>query len=245
MSEVPPTLARRSLLIGAALIGTGVAAFAATPRRVEQDFSSEDLSQLFPAGIGPWVGASAGLDVVPDVDNPKQEQIFSRIYSAYGMRPMMLVVSYHGPETSDIKAHPPEICYAASGFAIDDLQPVDIDLGPARVIPGQAFTGRRGARVEQVLYVTRVGRYFPRGLVQERQAVLKEALAGVRADGVVFRVSVINPSLKASLPRLEAFARVFLEGSGRAGREAILGPGTLSAAPILKGPLTVNDKIFP
>jgi EpsI family protein len=231
------------MIMGGALLFTGVAAFAATPRKVDQDFSRDDLGRLFPESISPWVGASAGLDVVPDIDNPKREQIFSRIYSAYGLAPITVVVSYHGPGTSDIKAHPAEVCYAACGFTIENLQAVDIDLGAARPVEAQAFTGRRQGRVEQVLYLTRVGRFFPRGMVEERRVVLDEALKGVRADGAVFRISVIDPSLASALPRLEQFARVFLQGSGASGRTAILGPGLLGSRPILKGPMQAGDSV--
>ncbi len=230
-------LSRRAVIIGGGLAATAAGAYVVTPRRVYQDLSHLDLTRLFPSSLGPWSGAPAGLDVVPDVDGLRQEQIFSRIYSAFGHTPVMLVVSYHGPSTSDIKAHPPEVCYAASGFAIENLQPVDLDLGAPQPVQAQAFTGRRAERIEQVLYVTRVGRYFPRGITEERRAVLREAAQGVVADGVVFRLSSIEPSLGRAIPALAAFAQTFVQGAGAEGRAAILGPGLVRAGPVLKGPL--------
>lgn len=216
---------RRRLLVGGAAIGIAGAAFAAEPRRMVVDFTRTPLAELVPLKAGPWEGAE-DPNVVPDrIDNSiDRGQTISRIYAGVGLQPVMLVASYHGPASPELKVHRPETCYTVAGFACETPRPAAIALGRSTSVPSVLFTARREARVETVLYWTRVGRRFPQSLTRQRMDFLVQALHGVRADGLLLRISAIGDDPQQSRKLLEAFAASMVADASAAGRQLLLGP---------------------
>ena len=216
---------RRQLLVGGGALAIAGAAFAAEPRRSVVDFSHAKLGGLVPLTIGPWSGAD-DADVVPEqVDGSIDHgQIVSRSYEGAGVSPVMLVVSYHGPQSPDLKVHRPETCYAVAGFAGGRPRPIDVVVTPSSRVPSVLFTARREQRVETVLYWTRVGNRFPQSLGVQRLDFFREALHGARADGLLVRASVIGPDPTASAAVLQSFAGALVAAASPSGRKLLLGP---------------------
>ena len=216
---------RRQVLVGAAALATAGAALAAEPRRVLGDFSRSSLDELIPLDFNGWRG-SADPDVVPESVDASVDhgRTLSRRYLGEGEAPVMLVVSYHGSASPDLKVHRPETCYAVAGFEGAHPAPLALTIAPGKTVPSVAFSARREDRAETVLYWTRVGARFPQTLTGQRFDFLREALRGVRADGLLMRASVIGADRGASLTTLQRFAAAMVYAAPVKGRELLLGP---------------------
>ena len=215
---------RRQVLVGAAALATAGAALAAEPRRVLGDFNLVSLDGLIPLGFGGWQGI-VDPDVVPEsVDaSVDHARTLTRRYVGEEREPVMLVVSYHGSESPDLKVHRPETCYAVAGFEGARPAPIGLVIAPGRTVPSVVFSARREDRIETVLYWTRVGARFPQTLSGQRFDFFAEALRGVRADGLLVRTSVIAADKAASLKTLRRFAAAMVHAAPPKGRELLLG----------------------
>ena len=216
---------RRQILVGGGALMVAGAAFAAQPRRRVVDFTRTPLASLVPLSVGPWKGAE-DADVVPEQVDASIDhgQTITRRYLGEGVEPIMLVVSYHGPQSPDLKVHRPETCYTVAGFKGGQPYPVQVAVAPSVVVPSVKFTARREQRMETVLYWTRVGDRFPQTLTAQRLDFLGEALHGVRADGLLMRASVIGPDPAASEAVLTHFAAALVVFASPEGRKLLLGP---------------------
>lgn len=218
-------IARRQLLVGSGALLIAGGAFAAEPRRDVADFSRTPLDTLVPLRAGEWVGA-VDPNLVPERIDASVDhgQTISRSYQGGGAQPVMLVVSYHGPRSPDLKVHRPETCYAVAGFEGGVPSPIQAPLSRHASVPAVAFTARRAERVETVLYWTRVGDRFPQTLRGQRTDFLLEALRGVRADGLLMRASLIGADPQEGLRTLKAFAAALVDASSAQARILLLGP---------------------
>lgn len=225
MERGPSKLSRREAWIGLGLLGVAAVALVVEPRRRPRDFHREDLAKLIPGQAGPWIAQTSSADIVPEEDGvpPGVQQTLSRSYEAPGLPTIMLVVTYHGPQSLDIKAHRPEVCYEAAGFQLGPLQPVDVDVGGAAPIPATLFTGSRVQRQEHVLYWTRIADAFPRSMNGERLATLREAAKGAISDGLLVRLSVVGVDAETSKTAMLQFARALVTSSGPVARQMMFG----------------------
>ena len=221
----PSAYGRRQVLVGGAALGIAGAAFAAQPRRSLVDFSHVPLSRLVPLSVGPWSGAVDG-DVVPEQVDASIDhgQTLSLRYGGETGGPVMLVVSYHGPQSPDLKVHRPETCYTVAGFEGGRPQATGVAMHAAYTVPSVTFTARREDRIETVLYWTRVGDRFPQTLTEQRLDFVEEALRGNRADGLLMRASIIGADVSASRAVLSRFAQTLVQAASPQGRRLLLGP---------------------
>ena len=215
---------RRYALVGGAALATAGLAVAAEPRRVAPALGRLGLAALMP----PQVGATQAFpdsDVVPDtVDGALNAgQTVALRYRGPGSRPIMLVMSYYGSRSPDLKVHRPETCYKVAGFEIGPVQPVSIAVAADAVLPAVSFRAVRADRVENVLYWTRVGSAFPQTLTNQRLAFIVQALQGIRADGLLARFSVVDSESERGGANLPDFSRAFLEASSPMGRRLFAG----------------------
>jgi EpsI family protein len=122
-----------------------------------------------------------------------------------------------------VQLHRPEVCYYAGGFSIDLSKPVDIQLPHNEVIPARTVTASLGSRHENILYWTRIGNEFPQSQVTQRISMTKANLEGYLADGLLLRMSVLNPDNKASIAQMTSFIEDLLAHSGAGTRRLITG----------------------
>ena len=218
-------LQRRQILVGAGALLVAGGALASEPRRNVADFSKTPLETLIPLRAGSWTGA-VDPDVVPESVDASVDhgQTLSRRYQGVGAEPVMLVISYHGPQSPDLKVHRPETCYAVAGFEGGVPVAIQAPMQTGGDIPAVTFTARRGDRVETVLYWTRVGDRFPQGLTAQRTDFLSEALRGYRADGLLMRASIISPDRESSIGVLKGFAAALVGAASPRGRTLLIGP---------------------
>lgn len=216
---------RRQVLVGAGALAIAGAAFAAEPRRALVDFSHTPLDGLVPVNVGAWAGVDDS-DVVPEQVDASIDhgQTLARRYLGQGVDPVMLIVSYHGPRSPDLKVHRPETCYVVAGFEGGRPRSTKVAVTSALQVPSVSFTAKREQRIETVLYWTRVGDRFPQSLRGQRLDFLSEAMRGVRADGLLMRASTVGPDPVASEALLKMFAAALIGASTPAGRKLLLGP---------------------
>ena len=216
---------RRRLLVGAAAVTTATAAIAAEPRREAPRLGPGDLAKLIPLRVGERLGLDDASVVPERVDtSPTSGQTVTRRYVGDAGSPVMLVVSYHGSRSPELKVHRPETCYTVAGFRVDPPRRTTIALEHGQLIPAMTFSSHRGSRNETVLYWTRVGSAFPQTLAGQRLAFIRQALEGFRADGLLMRLSVVEDGERTELTDLRAFARQLLSLMGADARGLLFGP---------------------
>ena len=218
-------IARRQLLIAGAGAGMAGLTFAAEPRRTLFDLDRQRLGQLIPARVGDRSGLDDPSVVPESVDaSPEASETLSRSYGDGGdTRPIMLLLAYHAPRSHELKVHRPETCYTVAGFQVANLRPLVVPFRAGGSVPGVTFEARRGERVETVLYWTRVGAAFPVSLTSQRLAFLKQAIEGVRADGLLVRISVIMKDVGSAPRLLSQFGAELIQSSDVQARRLLVG----------------------
>ena len=78
-----------------------------------------------------------------------------------------------------------------------------------RTVTAVNFTATSDARVEQLLFWTRIGRDMPISWAQQRISVAKANLRGWIPDAVLMRVSTLSPDKEESIAAIDDFVRGF------------------------------------
>jgi EpsI family protein len=158
--------------------------------------ASIQLESAIPRQFGRW-RMEPGTSMVV---NPQTQQVLDRLYGqvlsrAYtderGYR-IMLSVVYGSDQRGALQAHKPEVCYVAQGFKLLSTDPSDIDT-PFGRISGQRVRTQLGPRVEPITYWFTIGDHAVRSRFERRLAEVRIGLTGRVPDGVLFRVSSIDP----------------------------------------------------
>lgn len=229
MRDSDPTgvqLSRRRVLIGGGLLLTAGATAARLPREEINFLGTGKLEALIPTRIGRWSFASESGIVVPPEDQMVQQlyaQLVTRVYTGSGLATIMLLVAQGGGQTGVLQVHRPEVCYPAGGFSLSERRVFDVAL-PRGPLPTNAFTAVADARVEQLLYWTRVGNDLPASWLAQRWSVARANLEGYIPDAVLVRLSTITPDRDAAFADLAQFGRDLLEATTPATRRFLVGP---------------------
>lgn len=159
-----------------------------------------DLEAMFPKDFGTWqVDERMPVQLVsPDTQamlNKIYNQTLSRTYvNSKGDR-IMLSVAYGGDQSDGTRAHRPEVCYPAQGFQIDGRRDSVLSLGGQNLRVRQ-LVSRLGGRVEPITYWITVGERIAIGGTEQKFAQLAYSTRGVVPDGMLVRVSNIEPDAK-------------------------------------------------
>jgi EpsI family protein len=213
MTEPVPTsdvgLTRRRVIFGGSLIALSATALARAPKSTAPPLPLEALQKLVPNSLGNWkFETSSGL-IVPPADpgiNELYNEVLTRVYIAPSRSPIMLLIAYSNRQDGMLQLHRPEFCYPASGLRIMSEDNVAFSVAPGLEIPARAMTAQGRGRTEQLAYWTRIGRDYPRTWLEQRLAVAKNNVAGVIPDGVLVRISTLDPSWKQAEPSIRDFA---------------------------------------
>jgi EpsI family protein len=211
-------LSRRAALVAGAMVATsaaGIAAVAYIDAQAQQrlPFSLEDN---VPKAFGAWHELTTATVLLV---NPQQEQLLKRLYSQTLSRTyvdraghrVMLSIAYGGDQRGGLEAHMPEICYPAQGFVVQGIVQGDVatDFG---AIPAKRLAARLGPRNEPITYWFVLG---GDGIAQmsrfnKRLMELKLGLTGRVPDGLLFRLSSIDPDAARAYAVHDGFARDML-----------------------------------
>lgn len=127
-------------------------------------------------------------------------QQLSRTYINAAGQKVMLSVAYGEDQSSDqSQAHRPEICYVAQGFRLDNEADAVLRL-PGQTIPARQLVAHLRERHEPITYWMVVGDRIVAPGWQRKQTQFAYALRRQVPDGLLFRVSTLDPD------RVRAFA---------------------------------------
>ena len=215
------------LLVGAVMVLAAGAALALKPSRVQQDKAMFDLEEIILRSFGDWI---VDPDIVPIPPTPDVQadlkalyaQIVSRTYVNSRGERVMLMVAYGGDQSSALKAHLQEVCYAAQGFEIRNLS-YDSLRFHAETIPVTRMLAVRGQRSEPVTYWLTMGDRVLLGRLDRLMVQLRFGLSGRIPDGMLVRVSTISSNPAQAFNSQEEFISALLEGMRQGDVHRLLG----------------------
>lgn len=155
------------------------------------------LDQVVPRQFADWREKPLAL---AEVINPQTRQLVNKIYSqtltrvyenSRGQR-VMLSLAYGGDQRGEMRAHKPEVCYPAQGFELRSNEKALIRT-PWGAIKARQLETRLGPRREPVTYWFTMGNQAVANLLEQRLVELRLALTGQVPDGLLFRVSSVDP----------------------------------------------------
>lgn len=204
------------------------AIFARPTAKLADQTSAISLESMIPRQFGDW------REILPDhvqmVDPQRQElldrsysQVLSRTYvNGAGYR-IMLSIAYSDNQR-ERQAHMPEVCYPAQGFVIEENDPgvIATALGG---IPVRRLFATMGARREPLTYWYAIGGTAVTGKLEKKLVHLRHALSGRVPDGMLFRVSSIDPDLGRAHRAQDQFVGELLQGVSPAERARLSGLG--------------------
>jgi EpsI family protein len=158
-----------------------------------------DLESLFPRQFGAWQ-LDVGLPVVlpaPDVQariNKIYNQVLSRTYVNGAGERVMLSVAYGGDQSDGTSAHRPEACYPAQGFEITANQKAAANVAGGSLAV-RRLMAKAGGRLEPITYWVVVGDEAVTSGIEQKLAQMRYGLHGVIADGMLVRVSSLDPDM--------------------------------------------------
>jgi EpsI family protein len=184
------------------------------------------LEDRIPHKLGRWSYETTSGLVLPPSDQLKEgiyNELLTRVYSAPDNSRVMLLIAYCRSQQGQLLVHRPEICYPASGFSIRSNVAHDIPLLDGAMVPAQFLVAESPARVEQLIYWTRVGTYFPQHWSDQRLALMKSRLEGVIPDGILVRISTLASDDASAARLLESFAEQMITSVDRKMRDVLIG----------------------
>jgi EpsI family protein len=209
-----------SAAVGASLIRNGVEGAETAP--------SISLESLIPGEFGDWreqprhnirlvdPQMQAGLD-------DAYGQVLERIYANSDGYQVMLSVAYVPEQRGTVKPHEPEFCYVAQGFSLENEVTTRLDT-KAGTLPIRRLLARKGMRVEPVTYWIMVGDTAVQRW-QGKFVELRYTLTGRIPDGMVFRVSSIDPDQEAAHQVQDNFLSMLIMATTPAARLRLSGLG--------------------
>jgi EpsI family protein len=188
---------------------TSATAFALRPGPVDPSQPpSIVLETAIPERFGDWSTIVEPVQVL----NPQVKVLIESIYGEVLSRRyvtkdgyvIMLSVAYGKDQRDGLTAHKPEVCYPAQGFAVAAIDDgtLGTSLGDLKVT---RLKTNLGSRHEPVTYWFTQGDQVVKTRVDRRMAQLKAFLTGQIPDGILFRVSSIDPVPEKAFARQQAF----------------------------------------
>lgn len=218
---------RRDFLIGGACASCAVAGYALTPRRETSLLGNVNIEKAVPDSLPGWSSSATGGIITPPSKGSLADRLYSqtvqRVYENPAGAVVMLLIAYGSTQSDDLQLHRPESCYPAVGFQISDIAPRELALASQAQLPIRELSARLDQRSERILYWARLGEYLPNSNVKQREARIRNALAGLVTDGVLVRFSTLAGDVGSGDAVNEAFVREFVANIGTDLRRVLLG----------------------
>lgn len=221
-------------LIAAALVLVLALATAATAhvwrptRHLADEAGKPNLEQLFPKQFGEWVEDTRMPVVLPSPDvQAKLDAIYNQVISRAYIGPdgarIMLSVAYGGDQSDGTRMHRPEVCYPAQGFAIRTNVRGELALQPGWQLPVRRLESTLGPRMEPITYWAVVGDRVVTSAREQKVAQLAYGVRGLIPDGVLIRISSIDPETPRAFAQQDRFVRDLLQHSSADARLRVFG----------------------
>ena len=221
---------RIAFLILALMCAASVGAIVARPSiKLADEGPAISLEAMIPKQFGDW--REEPLRNVQVVNPQTQElldklysQILARTYVNSGGYRVMLSLAYGSDQRGSLQAHKPEVCYPAQGFVLQKNE-TGLLVTTFGDIPVRRLFTTLGSRPEPVTYWFTVGDKVVQGTTQKRLQDLKFGLTGRIPDGMLFRVSSIDPDQTRANQMQDTFVKQLLQAVSPAERKRLSGLG--------------------
>lgn len=221
-------LVRISVLLAGLMVFASVGGIAARPASKPPGSAPRYLLEdIVPKQFGDWRELpQRSVQVV----NPQTKELLDKLYSQILTRTyvnsqgyqIMLSVAYGDDQRGALQAHKPEVCYPAQGFKL--ISNVEAPVGtPFGNIAARRLNTSMGARVEPVTYWFTVGDTAVKNKLEKRMVEIKLGLTGQIPDGLLFRVSSIDPSTQRAFVQQDKFVADLLEAVNPTDRQRLSG----------------------
>jgi EpsI family protein len=200
---------RRDFLVGAGCAGALGGAEYLRPRKTLKLLrDGEAMKSVIPARFDEWSLGEGGDIVTPETPGSLASRLYDdRVARTYRRGPdeqpddVMLLAAYGAAQSDVLQLHRPEVCYPAVGFLIVTRRLFNLPVAEGVGVPAVMLSAKSGARIEDVIYFTRLGEALPQTASDQRWARLKTAMQGYVGDGVLVRASMVRTD-----PNVEGFA---------------------------------------
>lgn len=220
-----------SLILGVAMAATSALTGALTPRHrisaVQPQFS---LEQMIPKHFGNWTLDDTVVPLHPDETQKEliaelYDQTLARTYVNPAGERVMLSIAYGGDQSKQLQLHLPEVCYVAQGFEMVKDRSGELDTHYGH-IPVKRLVMRENARNEPITYWVTIGdKAVMSGLGQKYQRFVY-GLTGKIPDGMLVRVSTIQPDENGAYQVQARFVNQMLDAMSPRDRTRLLGAAT-------------------
>ena len=221
---------RTAFLLAALMFTASIGAMVARPgTKVSDERPAISLQSMIPKQFGDWREAPQNY---VQVVNPQTQELLDKLYSeilarvyvnSSGYR-MMLSLAYGSDQRGALQAHKPEVCYPAQGFVVQKNEAGRLAT-PFGEIPVRRLFTTMGARQEPLTYWFTVGDKAVLGKTQKKIVELTFGLTGRIPDGMLFRVSSIDPDQPRAYRLQEQFVNQLLQSVSPAARKRLSGFG--------------------
>ncbi|OYV01745.1 MAG: EpsI family protein [Burkholderiales bacterium PBB5] len=215
--DVPTATVRRLQWLGVVMVLASVLAWAMTPTKPWAGrVAAARYESFFPPEFGDWQLAREQASAVV---NPQQQETLDAIYDevvskvyvqrSTGRR-VMVSLAYGNNQSRATQVHKPEVCYPAQGFELMSMRKDQVQTSQPAPLPVMRVVAKMGRRVEPLTYWIRAGDRVVRGAIEQNLARISLGLRGYIPDGLLFRVSEINPDATSSFALQDRFVSDFL-----------------------------------
>lgn len=207
---------RRMIIAFCGAVAASAAAPAIVPtRRLAEEWGKLDLEAVVPREFDGW---TAQPQQVASIVSPDQQellkiaysQILSRVYVHDDGYRIMLSIAYGGDQRNALQTHYPDVCYPGQGFKIRGREDGTLVMLEGKVPIRRLDTAQGETRQEPVTYWAMIGNQPELAGYQRRLGEIRFALQGLIPDGLLFRVSSIDPDTQAAYARQEEFIKSLL-----------------------------------
>jgi EpsI family protein len=221
---------RIALIIAALMFAASAGALLARPTvKVADVKAHQSLESTVPGAFGDW---RLEPQRIAQVVNPQTQELLDKLYSEVLSRTyvngagyrVMISIAYGTDqrEGSTLKAHKPEVCYPAQGFTLHSNVAGTLRAGGGE-IPVSRLSTSLGDRREPVTYWFTIGDQAVKGKLEKRLVELRYGLTGQIPDGLLFRVSSIDPDTGRAFRMHEQFVNQLLDALPPSDRARISG----------------------
>jgi EpsI family protein len=218
---------RAAVILGGMLSTAGLAAWA-TPRiKVSDSREGFSLEETIPESFGPWQ-IDRNMPVI--VPPPDQQALLNKIYNQTLARTyinperyrIMLSLAYGGDQSDGLTVHLPEVCYVGQGFRMESQADDRLSLG-GQVIPVRRLRATMGPRIEPITYWVTTGNEATISMWRRRMISFEYGLRRRIPDGLLVRVSSIDPVNERAFAMHDQFLRDLVAVMPMPKRELIVG----------------------
>lgn len=220
---------RNLILMLLMIAASGIAVALKPTKKIADQGPKIELETMIPQSFGEW---QQEIFSTAQVVDPQQQATIDKFYSqtlsrtymnAQGYR-IMLSLAYGGDQTDAMQVHKPEICYPAQGFTVHEKRADTLHVRGGGNLPITRVSTSLGNRNEPITYWTTIGdKVVKSGGIQKKLVELSYALSGMIPDGMLIRVSSIDPDQARAYRMQDEFSNQMLEALSPEARTRLAG----------------------